>query len=60
MLPTESSILMSVIGSVGVLGTLVVLSYGWNRNSKYEATLAAKARQSVAEIASEENAEVNS
>ena len=58
MVTTESSILMSVLGFVGVLGTLVVFSYGYNRNSKYEAKLAAKARQSVAEIASDENSEV--
>ena len=42
---SETGILMSVVGFIGVLGTLVVLSYGYNRNAKYEAKLAQERRQ---------------
>ena len=54
MYPTESAILASIIGSVGVLATVVIFSYGYNRNAKYERRLAAARRASIAEIASEE------
>ena len=44
----ETNILLAVIGSVGVIGSLVVYLYGANRNQKLEVRLA-KNRRPVAE-----------
>ena len=54
----ETNILLAVIGSVGVIGSVIVVLYGFNRNSKFESKLANARRSAVAEAASEENAEV--
>ena len=49
----EANVLLAVVGSVGVIGSLVVYLYGANRNQKLEMRLA-KTRRPVAE-----NTEVN-
>ena len=58
MIATETSILMSVVGMIGIIGSIVILSYGYSRNGKYETLIAKASRKSVAEVAAEENAEL--
>ena len=50
---SETSILLAVIGSVGCLATLAVVSRGFRANEKYEARLALARAQ-----ASKENLEM--
>lgn len=45
LLITEQTVLLAVIGSVGVLASLVVYLYGVNRTEKYERNLADKSDQ---------------
>ncbi len=56
---TETNIILAVIGSVGVIGSLIVLLYGQDRNRKYEERLQRLARQTNGVSASEDFSEVH-
>ena len=42
--PTESTILLGVLGSLGVIATAIIYLYGANRNQRLELTLAQRVR----------------
>ena len=54
----ENSILLAVIGSVGVIGSVIVMLYSFNRQQKFEKSLAVQRRRAVAEAAAEDNKEL--
>ena len=48
MYPTESTIILGILGSLGVIATAIIYLYGANRNQKLE--LALQRRYKVAEL----------
>ena len=56
--PTESTILLASIGSVGVIASLVIIIYAFNRQQRFEVRLAKQRKQLVADAAARENLEV--
>jgi len=48
MYPTESTIILGILGSLGVIATAIIYLYGANRNQKLE--LALQRRNKVAEL----------
>ena len=56
--PTETTVLLSVIGYVGVIASLVVLGYSFNRNAKYQRKQAEQ-RKMLAQLAALDAADIN-
>jgi ClpP class serine protease len=58
--PTETTILLAVVGSIGVIASSVVLSYALNRNVRYERKLSNANQALIDELNSATNEEINS